>query len=957
VHDYCANNSFISVLHFNTQSLRNKLGELEVILQDIPAQFLCINEHWLSKSEIHMYSPKNYRLINYFCRDNNYGGVAIYFKEDFVMNYELLDFSQICEPKFFEIVGVKIQRFRLILISLYRVPGTNMAMFLEKLDMLHHILKKYSQYAILITGDINVDVLKDDCINVKKIQNTLNSFNLKYFNILPTRNESCLDNIIANIDSDRLICGTIEPRLSDHLGLWAIYAASMTPNFPIDVSNPNYLSHCSNNQETTTRMYRSLQISNILSLRTHLQMIDFDRLLNSNFDIQIVWNTFIEVLQTAVQVCCPLRTSQSFKRKPKNNAPWFNQQLKNLKSCLFYWYHQIKVENPIALNKYKALKLKYRNEIIKAKIVYNDSFIKNSKNVNKTAWQLIKNETMQHKGITKIDIPPDVFNNHFVNASVQNDCKLSNFSNKSDTITKNLDNQPSDRTRFGFHEVSPSEIVLTVKNLKCSSSEDIYGFSSTLLKHIIDIIYRPLCYMINKSIIQGIFPKILKRTIVVPIYKKGDVDDPNNYRQIALVPIISKVIESIMKDQIYEHLKKYDLIYSGQYGFRSGMCTIDAVEKVIREIIINFEQRKVSSATFIDISKAFDSISHYILLQKLKLYGIYGKDLEMIRSYLLDREQVVKVSGKISQSKLSNRGVPQGSVLGPILFIMYMNDLHKSLISHPILYADDTTILSAHTDLVNLNKINEIEMCNVKTWLEQNELVLNQNKTENIVFSLNNEIVNSNRYTSVKLLGIYLDGSLSWNEHVEKVINKLSKSIYILRRLKFSLSINYLKLVYHALCHSHISYGILLWGGAPRWKEIFIWQKKAIRIIYGIPPGTSCRGIFRELNILTVPCTFIFQSVVYTKVHFNDYLVGSTIHSYNTRNSKLISIPKTRLSKVYNSYKIQGPKFFNMLPLQVKNFSTRRFKGILKKLLIECEGYTFQEIENFLINYDFTSCT
>jgi hypothetical protein len=161
-------------------------------------------------------------------------------------------------------------------------------------------------------------------------------------------------------------------------------------------------------------------------------------------------------------------------------------------------------------------------------------------------------------------------------------------------------------------------------------------------------------------------------------------------------------------------------------------------------------------------------------------------------------------------------------------------------------------------------------------------------------------------------------------------------------------------MVYFAFFHTHIVYGILLWGSAPRWKEVFIWQKKAIRVIAGLPPWYSTRGFFKKLNILTIPCIFIFYSILYVKTNLTDFPTVSMLHSHNTRNKLQLALPSIRLNKTYNAYRMQGLRFYNMLPLDFREFPLTKFKNILKKILIQSEGYTFDEVENSFTYLDIT---
>ena len=501
---------------------------------------------------------------------------------------------------------------------------------------------------------------------------------------------------------------------------------------------------------------------------------------------------------------------------------------------------------------------------------------------------------------------------------------------------------------FELQKITPNCIILASKRLKTSYSEDAFGMSTYLIKHIVDIIVPYLVILMNRSRLHGIFPEILKRSVVIPIYKKGDKSLPANYRPITLVPIVSKIFEIIIVDQLNEFLNLNKIIHPCQYGFRPGYGTIDAIEKIVGEIIKNFEEKKITSVTLLDLSKAFDSVPHHLLVEKLKLYGIRGLSLNIIRTYLLNRRQAVMVNGRLSGYKTLNRGVPQGSIFGPILFVIFLNDLPKVMSVSPVLYADDTTLLMGNDNLDTLVASKNEELNTMIKWFYENDMTINIDKTESIYFSLKRDIIAKNKSNSIKYLGMYIDCSLNWKIHIQYLISKLSKSIYLIRKLRSSLSQKYICMAYHSLFHSQLNYGILFWGCSVESNLVFLWQKKAIRAILGLPFLNSCRGMFKKLKIMTVPCMFIYQCLIYINSHKDEFLTGAVVHSYSTRHNNNLITLKTRLTKTKMSYKSQGVKFYNLLPDSIKNTNTKKFKLMTKELLINCEGYNLKEIEKFI---------
>jgi hypothetical protein len=622
--------------------------------------------------------------------------------------------------------------------------------------------------------------------------------------------------------------------------------------------------------------------------------------------------------------------------------------------------------NPSMQDKYEQTKRLYKQEIRKAKINYNDNLISNSDNVNSTIWKLIKKEAAISKNSINTELTPDTFNDYFTNTNLQvysnNEIKTERFPQLKDAVfdsvfTNHLCKNSMTEKQLKWQKVSLASLILLVKGLKSSRSEDYYGLSSYLLKHIIDIIIEPFGDLVNDSLMCGHFPDDLKIAIVVPILKKGNRNEVANYRPIALLPILSKLFELVIKEQLCNHLNKCNFILENQFGFREGKSTIDAIQNVTTQIYENFERKNITLATFIDISKAFDSISHSILIGKLHEYGLTGNTLQLLKSYLVNRKQLVKVNNKTSQLRSIDRGVPQGSVLGPLLFILFMNDLPTALRDPITMFADDTLILSTNHNRTNLITASNESLSSTKNWLERNDLKLNEEKTEQMIFSLNKSLRNSNFPVVSKYLGIYIDNTLSWSIHIENIISSLSKGLYIIRRVKQSLSINCLKKVYFAFFHSFLNYGILLWGGSPRSKELFVWQKKAVRIILGLLYCETCRGEFKRLNIMTVPSLYVYQLLLYMRKKQNITNPAVTSHDYETRSRHQVMTPYSRLTKLHNSYIVQGPQFFNLLPLNFRYFSLKIFKSTMKRILIECEGYTLNEVKLFLSNYDYSSVT
>ena len=305
----------------------------------------------------------------------------------------------------------------------------------------------------------------------------------------------------------------------------------------------------------------------------------------------------------------------------------------------------------------------------------------------------------------------------------------------------------------------------------------------------------PLTYLINKSIKQGVFPNELKLAKVVPIFKTGDEQLVQNYRPISVLPIISKIYEKIVANYLIDFLESQDLLYKYQFGFRKSHSTSQAIITLIDRVSQALDIGKYVVGLYLDIRKAFDAVPHSILLKKLYALGVRGNLYNWFESYLKNRKQYVLYYNSESDIGSITHGVPQGSILGPLLFIIYMNDFSKaSELLFVILFADDTNIFLKGMSYNKIILEMSTELYKIETWLAANRLTLNVNKTHYMIFHrsrlkashcdviLNDNIVK--RVTSTKFLGIIIDEKLSWKQHIEYVKNKISKSIGIIYKTR-----------------------------------------------------------------------------------------------------------------------------------------------------------------------------
>ena len=459
----------------------------------------------------------------------------------------------------------------------------------------------------------------------------------------------------------------------------------------------------------------------------------------------------------------------------------------------------------------------------------------------------------------------------------------------------------------------------------------------------------------------------MKIAKVIPIFKSGSVVDVNNYRPISLLSIFDKIIEKLMYKQLYDFLSNNDILFNNQFGFRKNLSTSLALMQITERIRKSIDNKKFGCGIYIDLSNAFDTVNHEILLKKLDHYGVRGSSLNWFRSYLCNRKQYVFLNGESSSLETLTCGVPQGSVLGPLLFLIYINDLPN--ISDKLeffLFADDTNIYFEHESLNKLEKIINLELKKLSNWLIINRLSLNISKTNHLIFHPFNKKVNKkvtliiNRKAitekqQIKYLGIMIDSTLTWKGQVDKVCLSMSRTIGMIYKIRPYVNKKILLMIYYCLVYPHLTYAIEVWGnaGSTLINRIYILQKRIVRAIlykdirdinYCLPPSDP---LFIDLKVMKIHnifryrlLTFVFKCMnnLHTITFRNWFQFVSNVHKYSTRSVSTCNLYLPRVRTVrygLNSIKFNGPLTWNDLPNNIKNIrELSKFNYRLKEHLL-----------------------
>ena len=926
-------------IHFwNARSLPNKIEQFRILLDEHKPQIFCINETWLKHmipdNLIQADDYKLFRLdrisLNLQGFTKRGGGIAVYIKN-------CVQFEALTEPPFqgstedLEFMTFKIIRKctkPLYLINLYRPPTGDLENMYTSLSQLLSSLDNIDNATVVIGGDFNIDFAKKCSVGNTYIRRLTKRFSLDSLITEPTRplyNEAILDQILTNTKFIKA-SGTIKTNISDHTPIF-INIKKSKQTFP--------------KTTFTGRTYRNFNEDDFVNL---LRESDLENAVNIEINPDACWDKLYACILSALDKLAPLRTSTFSKSKPEWLTAEIIEIMKDRDKAL-----KIATKSKSPQDKKKARQLRnFANKTIKlAKSEYLLNKLDTHKKDPKKFWHAIQeilpiNKTASLKFLTPDGTPmsdeqmSESINEFFANVGTD----LANKIPDIDTpLTIDDEGLEENLPMLEALEFEDNDIVKMSKNICIYKSSGLPLISSRiwaiLYKNFVPVFTKLYNHIFN----TGIYPKDWKTATVVPIPKVTNATNPNDLRPISLLPLPGKILEHLIHKPLLEHLEDNNLLNNCQNGFRPKRSTTQTVFQYTSELFLNLNSHYDTVAVYVDFRKAFDTVSHELLMGKVKGYKISKKYVDILSNYLSNRQQKTIISNSISSLRPVPYGVPQGSVLGPTLFIMYINDVVKVIKkSSCYLYADDMVIFKPLNEQDSMGEL-QSDVNNIYKWCNRNKLTINTSKTKAQYFPRTSnvnvkEFYNENPITinninltyehHFRYLGIEIDSLLTMKPTYDAIFKNASHKLYLFRLIRGNLTMFAATQILKTMFVSVVDYGNVFLTGINREKlsDLQKLQNDAVRCCLSIknPRDAHVIDLHEQLQLHLIDHRRTVQLLTCIKKGVeNNFLPHTAPEIAILRNQALKTIiPIPRNDTIKKSPYYWGCSIWNRLPQDIR---------------------------------------
>ena len=954
-HSKVQENLSYSIFNFNIRSLSKNHVELVTFLSQLTLKFdfICLCETWSTSMSFLKNIFQGYKCKYVLPKSSKCGGVALFYRENYKVEIikdlkinsstdDIIDVDELWVSTETD-NGIKST-----LGIIYRHPKANLTKFNDKL---YSVLQKIdSDKAIdmcYVVGDFNVNLINHDIHHPTEI--FLNNFISNSFLPcihLPTRvtykSSTLIDNIFILQKKTKkvqnLTTGIFYSDISDHLPCFAIL---------------EYPSKIPKQPRPKVRVYNKASTQNFIQ---DLQNVDW-RPIYDDVNPSSSFKTFLDIYKNLYDKNFPLQTQS---RKKSKQNPWMTKELNNMRKTRDR--NKIKVTQGILDEKeYKKHKNKTRQMMRKAQEEYYKDLFDEKQNGMKQMWkhlgsmlnpkrckgpQMIKRLFSDGENITENSNISETMNKHFCTIGMRLASKIP----KSKKSFKHFLKSSSPNSMF-LIKVDPKQVLGIIKDLNSFKSPGLDGISNKVLKISAEVIINPLTHILNESFVKGIFPECLKTAKVIPLFKKGDEALCSNYRPISLLSCFHKLFEKVIKVKLLDFLNENNVLYKYQFGFRKNHSTNLALLEVTEQLYANLNVDNYGLGIYLDFQKAFDTVDHEILLHKLNHYGIRGNILDWFKSYLSNRKQFTFINGVYSTASHINYGVPQGSVLGPLLFLIYVNDIQNAFLNAtPKLFADDINVFIFHKDIKTLYSLANTELESLNEWLLANKLSLSIGDDKDTKYTLfspkkypeittlpNLHIAGQSvpYTTTIKYLGVYLDYKLSFKEHIDKIYEKINKYVGIFYHVRHKLPPKCRRVLYFSFVFSYIYYCAEVYGNVSNssLKPLQLVQNRILRALqykdryFPINQMHKSYGILKIQDIVQYKQSKLIHSLLTEDKKLPAVLKklivpAKNIHYHRTRHKRMLYEIKPRRAIAGRLMKCNATKYWNSLPQSITHQKT-----------------------------------